>query len=132
MSTLLSSYNCFWQKRVPSLHFYQKVIFDIFDFFPYFGLYLPFCDRQHGTFLYGRTHIIKSIKCKKWWKKWKMLKMTFWWKCIVAVSYTHLRAHETVLDLVCRLLLEKKSIICVHPYKKVPCCRSQKGRYRPK
>ena len=33
------------------------------------------------------------------------------------VSYTHLRAHETVLDLVCRLLLEKKkhnvkTIIC--------------------
>ena len=26
----------------------------------------------------------------------------------VAVSYTHLRAHETVLDLVCRLLLAKK------------------------
>ena len=24
-----------------------------------------------------------------------------------SVSYTHLRAHETVLDLVCRLLLEK-------------------------
>ena len=24
------------------------------------------------------------------------------------VSYTHLRAHETVLDLVCRLLLEKQ------------------------
>ena len=28
-----------------------------------------------------------------------------------AVSYTHLRAHETVLDLVCRLLLEKKKNI---------------------
>ncbi len=27
---------------------------------------------------------------------------------ISTVSYTHLRAHETVLDLVCRLLLEKK------------------------
>ena len=27
---------------------------------------------------------------------------------VFAVSYTHLRAHETVLDLVCRLLLEKK------------------------
>ena len=27
---------------------------------------------------------------------------------IIAVSYTHLRAHETVLDLVCRLLLETK------------------------
>ena len=30
------------------------------------------------------------------------------------VSYTHLRAHETVLDLVCRLLLEKKN----KPHKK--------------
>src|SRR5665811_678280 len=26
----------------------------------------------------------------------------------ISLSYTHLRAHETVLDLVCRLLLEKK------------------------
>ena len=26
----------------------------------------------------------------------------------LAVSYTHLRAHGTVLDIVCRLLLEKK------------------------
>ena len=28
---------------------------------------------------------------------------------ILPVSYTHLRAHETVLELVCRLLLEKKN-----------------------
>src|SRR5450756_2082919 len=28
--------------------------------------------------------------------------------CIIPVSYTHLRAHETRHDLVCRLLLEKK------------------------
>ena len=27
---------------------------------------------------------------------------------VASVSYTHLRAHETVLDLVCRLLLEKQ------------------------
>ncbi|WP_460413936.1 ArsC/Spx/MgsR family protein, partial [Staphylococcus aureus] len=27
---------------------------------------------------------------------------------LAAVSYTHLRAHETLSDLVCRLLLEKK------------------------
>ena len=27
---------------------------------------------------------------------------------VAPVSYTHLRAHETVLDIVCRLLLEKK------------------------
>ena len=39
---------------------------------------------------------------------------------VIAVSYTHLRAHETVLDLVCRLLLEKKKnntyihILCKH------------------
>ncbi|WP_460366193.1 hypothetical protein, partial [Staphylococcus aureus] len=26
---------------------------------------------------------------------------------IMSVSYTHLRAHETLSDLVCRLLLEK-------------------------
>ena len=31
--------------------------------------------------------------------------------CHFPVSYTHLRAHETVLDLVCRLLLEKKKKI---------------------
>eukprot|EP00831_Metopus_contortus_P052080 TRINITY_DN43723_c0_g1_i1.p1 TRINITY_DN43723_c0_g1~~TRINITY_DN43723_c0_g1_i1.p1 ORF type:complete len:120 (-),score=14.89 TRINITY_DN43723_c0_g1_i1:12-371(-) len=28
--------------------------------------------------------------------------------CVDTVSYTHLRAHETSLHLVCRLLLEKK------------------------
>ncbi len=28
---------------------------------------------------------------------------------VLSVSYTHFRAHETVLDLVCRLLLEKKN-----------------------
>eukprot|EP00657_Telonema_sp_P-1_P008259 TRINITY_DN29088_c0_g1_i1.p1 TRINITY_DN29088_c0_g1~~TRINITY_DN29088_c0_g1_i1.p1 ORF type:complete len:128 (-),score=30.45 TRINITY_DN29088_c0_g1_i1:35-418(-) len=34
--------------------------------------------------------------------------------CLDTVSYTHLRAHETVLDLVCRLLLEKKNCNIVH------------------
>ena len=32
-------------------------------------------------------------------------------KALGAVSYTHLRAHETSLHLVCRLLLEKKKYI---------------------
>ena len=32
------------------------------------------------------------------------------------VSYTHLRAHETVLDLVCRLLLEKKKKLKLSTY----------------
>ena len=33
---------------------------------------------------------------------------------VASVSYTHLRAHETVLDLVCRLLLEKKQSDAEH------------------
>eukprot|EP00657_Telonema_sp_P-1_P011276 TRINITY_DN6256_c0_g1_i1.p1 TRINITY_DN6256_c0_g1~~TRINITY_DN6256_c0_g1_i1.p1 ORF type:complete len:121 (+),score=10.84 TRINITY_DN6256_c0_g1_i1:104-466(+) len=32
----------------------------------------------------------------------------------ISVSYTHLRAHETVLDLVCRLLLEKKKLYIIY------------------
>jgi len=42
---------------------------------------------------------------------WISLFVFFFWRYSLrfkAVSYTHLRAHETVLDLVCRLLLEKK------------------------
>ena len=34
----------------------------------------------------------------------------------LSVSYTHLRAHETVLDLVCRLLLEKKKHTITHTH----------------
>ena len=36
------------------------------------------------------------------------------------VSYTHLRAHETVLDLVCRLLLEKKKHNSTHIVNNLP------------
>ena len=32
------------------------------------------------------------------------------WTTLYPVSYTHLRAHETLRYLVCRLLLEKKQI----------------------
>ena len=35
---------------------------------------------------------------------------------VVPVSYTHLRAHETVLDLVCRLLLEKTKNNSTQPH----------------
>src|SRR5450759_5080412 len=37
----------------------------------------------------------------------KYLRCRVWW-ITISVSYTHLRAHETRHDLVCRLLLEKK------------------------
>ena len=41
---------------------------------------------------------------------------------VLTVSYTHLRAHETVLDLVCRLLLEKKKQQKQHTYHTtIPC-----------
>ena len=40
----------------------------------------------------------------------------------VAVSYTHLRAHETVLDLVCRLLLEKKKYPSNESVDRAPRC----------
>ena len=50
---------------------------------------------------------------------------------LVPVSYTHLRAHETVLDLVCRLLLEKKTtheldlVMCYLPSTARQCTFSQ-------
>ena len=40
--------------------------------------------------------------------KWRECKNGEGLFCISSVSYTHLRAHETSLHLVCRLLLEKK------------------------
>ena len=40
-----------------------------------------------------------------------------------AATYTHLRAHETVLELVCRLLLEKKTNIRAHETGRNIVCR---------
>ena len=47
---------------------------------------------------------------KKWFKGLQV-KLDSGYMGFKTVSYTHLRAHETVLDLVCRLLLEKKKEI---------------------
>src|SRR5665648_683714 len=35
-----------------------------------------------------------------------LISLLTWSRCLTPVSYTHLRAHETRHDLVCRLLLE--------------------------
>ena len=48
--------------------------------------------RERGPSKPGRLYYLRFV-CTRW----------------TPVSYTHLRAHETVLDLVCRLLLEKKT-----------------------
>ena len=69
-----------------------------------------YCDIAIGTArLFGiklsenfnRPYLSKSIA--EYWNRWHIT--------LTSVSYTHLRAHETVLDLVCRLLLEKKHLI---------------------
>src|SRR5664280_2491636 len=48
--------------------------------------------------------VCESANCPNLGECWNQKSATF----MMPVSYTHLRAHETVLDLVCRLLLEKK------------------------
>ena len=52
--------------------------------------------------------------------------------CSYPVSYTHLRAHETVLDLVCRLLLEKKkkNTNTLHKSKTTYNNKTQRGTIR--
>ena len=59
-----------------------------------------------GFFKHGTYDImdIKSIKKTNTWLSSPAASMDR----IATVSYTHLRAHETREDLVCRLLLEKK------------------------
>ena len=47
----------------------------------------------------------------------------------VPVSYTHLRAHETVLDLVCRLLLETKNNENTHGVTSIRYRRQAKEAY---
>ena len=60
---------------------------------------------------------VKSIYKKEKPKDWMLynsddenVSKTGNWASIEAVSYTHLRAHETPEHLVCRLLLEKTNI----------------------
>ena len=48
------------------------------------------------------------------------------------VSYTHLRAHETVLDLVCRLLLEKKNKKTQHKQQKQQKKKKNKNKKKKK
>ena len=52
-------------------------------------------DKEHTTIVKNRNRVSSE-------------KPGFYRLAVDPVSYTHLRAHETVLDLVCRLLLEKK------------------------
>src|SRR5450756_1209123 len=65
----------------------------------------------------ANTRQLRQLLCREWITLWSMALSSPTPKDISyaslrshhgAVSYTHLRAHETRHDLVCRLLLEKK------------------------
>ena len=82
----------------------------------------PFLDAILGAiilYVLFRPLMRRLVEQKKWKKGMAALFIIFISLILVmipimamsymTVSYTHLRAHETVLDLVCRLLLEKKT-----------------------
>src|SRR5450756_2803506 len=63
----------------------------------------------------GNIGLMKAVDKFEWRRGYKFSTYATWWirqavtRAIAdPVSYTHLRAHETRHDLVCRLLLEKK------------------------
>ena len=52
--------------------------------------------------------VVRSVTfdgIKYYWHEYLLYNPMVGFRWLVPVSYTHLRAHETVLDLVCRLLL---------------------------
>ena len=59
-----------------------------------------------GTF--GETNMVVTLSGLEIYTHKFTIKETPVITSITSVSYTHLRAHETRHDLVCRLLLEKK------------------------
>ena len=61
-------------------------------------------DAQLGT-PFAKRNDFKEL----FYLRWGKLRFDVRWGSELTVSYTHLRAHETVLDIVCRLLLEKKN-----------------------
>ena len=74
--------------------------------------------RQKVRYIYQRSGVLASmvqkgkeeegIKYRNYFDYSENISSMAPHRLLAPVSYTHLRAHETVLDLVCRLLLEKK------------------------
>ena len=61
-----------------------------------------------GRYRYLRAPMGLSSSSDEWCRHSDRVVEGFPWCRKIAVSYTHLRAHETGRNLVCRLLLEKK------------------------
>ena len=78
--------------------------------------------RQRGMAVFLNSHFLSEVEktCDRvaFIRGGRILKTSslteFEEEAMQAVSYTHLRAHETVLDLVCRLLLEKTKYTKYH------------------
>ena len=70
-------------------------------------IWVLYQSRQVDNSLVSDTYYQEDLMYQKKYEKLEnYAKLT---EKVNTVSYTHLRAHETVLDLVCRLLLEKKN-----------------------
>ncbi|GAB5885693.1 hypothetical protein JMUB7556_28150 [Staphylococcus aureus] len=74
----------------------------IVSFCDFYGLELPKLPILNPEF---NNPLFLKLMCEYCVNKFKEFDQTI---SVAAVSYTHLRAHETLSDLVCRLLLEKK------------------------
>ena len=102
---------------------YQQFLFDQVDHFAFTYLNQISSHSKYSVIYENKVVsmvfiLLKQIKLIDWniltWFKVRFL--SYSWSqnvdeinvCGEAVSYTHLRAHETSLHLVCRLLLEKK------------------------
>src|SRR5674476_807681 len=65
--------------------------------------------QRHSRFTRKAQNESSRLVMTKWPKRCAFTTATpIIWRKAPAVSYTHLRAHETGRNLVCRLLLEKK------------------------
>src|SRR5450756_2898558 len=80
--------------------------------------------RRRFTAEYKRCILREAEACKEQGRLGALLRR--------AVSYTHLRAHETRHDLVCRLLLEKKKNHKTDPYLVSPHMPEKKKQKKTK
>ena len=111
MSRLLTSVVCLYLTAVRLMPAFRIVLFVLMIRRPPRST----LDRSSAASdVYKRQHTIEGTAIDKLsWFARTFTEVVIAERAAVAVyfpvSYTHLRAHETVLDLVCRLLLEKKN-----------------------
>eukprot|EP00831_Metopus_contortus_P048739 TRINITY_DN39883_c0_g1_i1.p1 TRINITY_DN39883_c0_g1~~TRINITY_DN39883_c0_g1_i1.p1 ORF type:complete len:163 (+),score=12.67 TRINITY_DN39883_c0_g1_i1:42-530(+) len=100
LSFIFATVYCIFHFLCPICYFFcfnplQNLLFPIHSLLFLFSSYSFF----YSTFIYPNIQLIFS---------------SYLFLIVQPVSYTHLRAHETSLHLVCRLLLEKKKYLFSH------------------